>query len=80
LQQRLGEVRDRLRLGALVQEGDKPPEDPEPLLQELDAIASELERLIAGINRTNSSARLSSGVTLTERSHGVMSSVYCMGL
>jgi hypothetical protein len=49
-----------------VQEGDKPAEDPEPLLQELDEIAGELERLIASINRTNSSARLSSGATLTE--------------
>jgi hypothetical protein len=66
LQQRLGEVRDRLRVSALVQEGDKPAEDPEPLLRELDGIAAELERLIADINRTNAGARLSSGVTLTQ--------------
>jgi hypothetical protein len=66
LQRRLGEVRDRLRVIALVQEGDKPAEDPEPLLSELDQIASKLERLIAAINRTNSAAQLESGQTLTD--------------
>lgn len=66
LQQRLGEVRDRLRVSALVQEGDKPAEDPAPLLGELDELAGELERLIADINRTNASVRLSAGGTLTE--------------
>ena len=49
-----------------MQEGDTPPEDPEPLLRELDEVAHELERLIADINRTNSSARLASGMTLTQ--------------
>jgi hypothetical protein len=45
LQTRLAQVRDRLRVTALVQEGDQPAEDPQPLLAELDAIASELETL-----------------------------------
>ena len=66
LQTGVAEVRDRLRVSALVQEGDSPPEDPEPLLRELDEVAGELERLIASINRTNSQARLASGMTLTE--------------
>ena len=66
LQTRVTEIRDRLRISALVQEGDTPPEDPEPLLRELDEVARELERLIANINRTNSSARLASGMTLTQ--------------
>ena len=66
LQNRLGQVRDRLRISALVQEGDKPPEDPAPLLAELDEIADELEHLIAGINRTNATTRLPAGSTLTE--------------
>lgn len=66
LQRRLNEVRDRLRVIALVQEGDEPAEDPEPLLRELDQIASELTRLIATINRTNSAVRMPSGQTLTE--------------
>jgi len=36
------------------------------LLGEVDRLADELERLIAVINRTNSSTSLRSGVTLTE--------------
>lgn len=66
LQTRLAQVRDRLRVIALVQEGDQPAEDPQPLLAELDATASELERLIAAINVTNAGTRLESGMTLTE--------------
>jgi hypothetical protein len=66
LQRRLGQVRDRLRVSALIQEGDQPPEDPAPLLSELDEIADELEQLIGNINRTNGTTRLASGATLTE--------------
>lgn len=66
LQSRLGQVRDRLRVSALIQEGDEPPEDPAPLLAELDQIAAELERLISDINRTNATTRLPSGATLTQ--------------
>jgi hypothetical protein len=66
LQTRLAQVRDRLCVTALVQEGDQPAEDPQPLLAELDAIASELESLIAAINVTNAQTRLDSGMTLTE--------------
>jgi len=66
LQNRLGQVRDRLRLSALVQEGDQPPEDPEPLLAELEQVAHDLERLIAAINQTNAITRLPSGATLTQ--------------
>jgi hypothetical protein len=66
LQTRLAQVRDRLRVTALVQEGDQPAEDPQPLLAELDAIAAELEALIAAINATNAQTRLDSGLTLTE--------------
>lgn len=66
LQTRMAQVRDRLRVTALVQEGDQPAEDPQPLLAELDAIATELERLIAAINVTNAGTRLEAGMTLTE--------------
>jgi hypothetical protein len=66
LQSRLGQVRDRLRVSALVQEGDEPPEDPAPLLAELDQIAGELEQLISDINMMNSTTRLPSGMTLTQ--------------
>jgi hypothetical protein len=66
LQSRIGEVRDRLRVSALAQEGDRPAEDPGPLLVELEEISRELETLIASINLTNAGSRLASGPTLTE--------------
>ena len=66
LQARLGEVRDRLRVAALTQEGDAPAEDPTPLLEELEEIGAELEALIGNINHTNTVTRLSSGRTLTQ--------------
>lgn len=66
LQSRMVQVRDRLRISALVQEGDSPPENPEPLLSQLDELADELQQLIADINRTNATTRLPAGGTLTE--------------
>ena len=66
LQKRLAQLAVRLRESAIVQEGSQPPESPDDLLGEVDRLAEELERLIALINRTNSSTRLPSGVTLTE--------------
>jgi hypothetical protein len=66
LQKRLAQLGVRLRESAVVQEGTEPPESPDELLGEVDRLADELERLIALINQTNSSTRLSSGVTLTE--------------
>jgi hypothetical protein len=63
---RIGQTRERLKASALVQEGESPPEDPQALLAEFDSMASELERLIAGINRTNLATKLPSGQTLTD--------------
>jgi hypothetical protein len=63
---RIAQTRERLKNSALVQEGEKPPEDPEALLSEFEAMASDLERLIAQINRTNLATELASGQTLTE--------------
>ncbi len=65
LQARLSRLRDRLMASAVAQEGDEPPESPAELLAELERLASELERLIAAINRTNARSELPSGETLT---------------
>lgn len=64
LQKRLHQLRERLILNAQVQEGEKPAEDPEALLRELDEVAGELEAMIRRINLTNAQA-LPSGETLT---------------
>jgi hypothetical protein len=65
LQARLAQLTGRLRASAVVQEGDKPPEDPERLLAELDALSAELEALIAAINLTNAASSLTDGRTVT---------------
>jgi hypothetical protein len=66
LQTRFQQLRDRLRSSVLVQEGEKPPEDPQTLLAELEQIAAQLETLVARMNRTNLAARLPDGRTLTD--------------
>jgi hypothetical protein len=65
-QKRIEQLRARLRLSAIVQEGEQPSEDPQALLAELDRLLDSLVDLIARINRTNQVARLADGATLTE--------------
>jgi Family of unknown function (DUF6847) len=62
---RIAQIRERLTASALVQEGEKPPEDPKELLREFESMAAELEGLIAQINRTNIATQLPTGETLT---------------
>jgi ABC-type siderophore export system fused ATPase/permease subunit len=66
LQRRVGQVRERLNMSALVQEGDQPPEQPQALLGELDEMLAQLNRLIVQINQTNVRTRIDDGETLTE--------------
>ena len=53
LQKRITQLRNRLSLNSKVQEGEKPAENPEILLKELDALVLQLEKMIARINITN---------------------------
>ena len=62
---RLEQLRARLGASALVQEGEMPPEDPQVLLSELETLTADFERLVIGINRTNSSASIAGVGTLT---------------
>ena len=66
LQKRIAQLRERLRQSALVQEGEQPPENPEQLLTELDALLSQLGEMIARINRTNMQVHLSSDEILSD--------------
>jgi hypothetical protein len=66
LQIRFQQLRERLKASVLVQEDEKPPEDPEELLKELESVADELEKLIARINKTNIATTLPNGGTLTD--------------
>src|SRR5512144_1654858 len=65
-QTRIAQLRQRLAQSALVQEGERPPEDPKQLLKELDRLLGELTGLIKQINHTNSVTRFDEGKTLTD--------------
>lgn len=65
-QTRLAQLRDRLVRSALVQDGDKPPEDPGTLIQEVERVSATLLGLVQKINRTNMLTELTSGVTLAD--------------
>lgn len=65
-QKRIEQLRGRLRDNVLVQEGERPAEDPRALLDELDRLLGQLTDLVGRINRTNLTARLADGTTLTD--------------
>ena len=65
LQKRIEQLRVRLNNNAKVQENDKPSENPEELLNELDNNINQLKILIKQINRTNC-VTVSSGQTLAD--------------
>ena len=66
LQTRIRQLETRLYNNAQVQEGERPAEDPEKLLRELEEDYIRLEELIFAINRTNSTARTEDGRTLSD--------------
>lgn len=65
VQKRLQQLTVRMNNNAKVQEGQKPAEDPNALLKELDALCGRMEVLVAAINLTNSRTE-AGGVTMTE--------------
>ncbi len=66
LQKRVQQLRERLQLNALVQEGEQPSENPQELLSELDRLLTQLGALIIRINRTNIQTVFSEQMTLTD--------------
>lgn len=65
MQKRLEQLRERLRLSAVVQEGEQPPEDTQALLAEVERLIADLTTLIPRINSANLSTTLPDGTTLT---------------
>ena len=53
LNRKIDELRARLQNQALVQEGEKPAEDPDALLREMTESLDRLEYLMRQINKTN---------------------------
>ena len=64
LKRNITDLRGRLERVALVQEGEKPVEDPKALLKALDDSVDRLEYLMAAINHTND-LTTAGGMTLT---------------
>ena len=65
LQNRISELKSRLKDSSKVQEGDEPAEDVNELYKELDECLSQLEEVVYRINRTNMQTT-SEGKTLTQ--------------
>jgi DNA repair exonuclease SbcCD ATPase subunit len=66
LTEKIAKLRQRLDENVLVQEGDRPAEQPESLMQELNEAIDQLETLIKRINATNIQARLSDGTSVAD--------------
>lgn len=66
MQKKITSLRERIVSNGLVQEGDKPAEDPNALLKEAFEVADELEKLVISINRANLQHKLADGRTITE--------------
>jgi hypothetical protein len=66
IQKKLNSLQARAQKYAVVQEGERPAEDPKELLRQVDVVAAELQRLVFAINRANLTHTLRDGQTLTE--------------
>ncbi len=66
MQKKLSSLRERIVANAVVQDGDKPSEDPEKLIKEANGVLDDLESLIFRINDCNLKSKLSDGRTITE--------------
>jgi hypothetical protein len=66
MQKKLASLRERIAQNAVVQEGDKPHEDPAALMKEAVGVLEELERLVCNINAANQASKLPDGRTLAE--------------
>jgi hypothetical protein len=65
LQKKLESLRERISQYAVVQQGDRPHEDPHGLLAQAGGVLDELEKLIFRINQTNLRAQTIDGRSLT---------------
>src|SRR5262249_28336779 len=66
LQKKLASLQERIGRYAVVQEGEKPHEDPRKLIGEANGVIEELEDLVYRINRANLKGKLKDGRSLTE--------------
>jgi len=65
IQKKLASLQSRAQKYAFVQEGERPAEDPQKILLEIEAATGELQRLVYAINRANLHHTIKTGETLT---------------
>jgi hypothetical protein len=63
---KIASLRERIVANAVVQEGDEPHEAPDKLMMEAFGVMAEHEDLVTRINKTNLTAKLPDGRSLTE--------------
>lgn len=66
LQKKLESLRERIGRNTVVQEGEKPSEDPNALLDQAKVICQKLKALVFAVNQANLTGRTGKGRTLTE--------------
>lgn len=66
LQKRIQQLEQRIKSNVKVQEDDKPLEDPNELMKELQSCLVQLEELIARINLTNINTKNAEGLSITQ--------------
>ncbi len=66
LKKKLASLRDRLTSNAVVQEGDKPHEDPEMLLREAVSVAQQLADLATKVDTANLQHKVADGRSLLQ--------------
>jgi ABC-type phosphate transport system auxiliary subunit len=66
MKKKLASLRERIANNAVVQQGEKPHEDPAKLLKEAVGVLDELERLTLLVNAANLRAKLDDGRTLAQ--------------
>ncbi|HEX4516449.1 MAG TPA: DIP1984 family protein [Polyangiaceae bacterium] len=66
VQKKIASLRDRIIANGVVQEGDKPHENPAELMKQAVGALGDLESLVTKINRANLKTKTARGKTLTE--------------
>lgn len=66
IQKKLESLRDRINKNTVVQEGEKPSEDPRALLEQVKVISGQLRKLVFAINEANFTGVTPKGRSLTD--------------
>src|SRR5438105_9412513 len=66
IQKKLASLQARAQKYAVVQEGERPAEDPLAILRQVEAVAIELQKLVFVINKANLQHQIATGESLTE--------------